>query len=288
MSESPPPPQRRSADAQRGAVAPLRWPLEALWAQLEPLRPGLTVERLIETDSTNTRLLERARSGDATPCLLVAERQTAGRGRLGRAWVSDTSVAPGPDGPASLTFSLGMAYAPADWSGLSLAVGVALAEALHAGVRLKWPNDLWLVEAGGAGRKLGGVLIETVALPDDGGRYMVAGIGINLETPAPHPDIGLPAAGWREFDAHARAPDLLARLAGPLLQAVIAFEHQGFDAFTSRFAARDALAGQRVATSQPDLPEGVADGVDGQGALRILTPAGLRLVSSGEVSVRPC
>lgn len=287
MSETPAPPQRRSADAQGAAAAPLRWPLEALWAQLEPLRPGLIVERLVETDSSNTRLLERARSGDGTPCLLVAERQTAGHGRLGRSWVSDTSPAPGPDGPASLTFSLGLPYAPADWSGLSLAIGVALAEALHASVRLKWPNDLWLLDDTSAGRKLGGVLIETVALPE-GGRYMVAGVGINLDAPPAHPDIGQPVAGWREVEAHARAPDLLVRLAAPLLKAVEVFERQGFAAFSSRFAARDALAGRRITTSQSDLPEGVADGVDGQGALRVLTPAGLKRVSSGEVSVRPC
>jgi len=76
-------PRRRSLDpSQSGgaACAPLRWPLEALWARLEPLRPGLSVELLHETDSTNTRLLERARAGDASPCLMVAERQTAGRG----------------------------------------------------------------------------------------------------------------------------------------------------------------------------------------------------------------
>lgn len=287
MTETPTPPQRRSADAQGAAVAPLRWPLEALWARLEPMRPGLTVERLVETDSSNTRLLERARSGDATTCLLVAERQTAGRGRLGRTWVSDLAVAPGPDGPASLTFSLGLPYAPVDWSGLSLAVGVALAEALHGSVRLKWPNDLWLLDDASAGRKLGGVLIETVALPE-GGRYMVAGVGINLEAPAAQPDIDQPVAGWREVEAHARAPDLLARLAAPLLAAVEVFERQGFVAFSSRFAARDALAGRAITTSQADLPDGVADGVDDQGALRVLTKTGLRLVSSGEVSVRPC
>ena len=111
------------------------------------------------------------------PRALVAERQTAGRGRLGRTWEST----PG----ASLTFSLAWPFAAGiDLSGLSLAVGVALAETLDprpgAALRigLKWPNDLWLVGSAEPGRKLGGVLIETVAR--GAGRVAVIGIGINL------------------------------------------------------------------------------------------------------------
>lgn len=277
--------------ADRPATAPPPcWPAEALWEQLLPLRPGLSVEVLAEADSTNTRLLERARAGDTAPCLLVAERQTAGRGRLGRHWVSDTAAA-AAGGPASLTFSLGLVLAPADWSGLSLAIGVALAETLGPQVRLKWPNDLWLVGAGGGtGRKLGGVLIETLPLaaPLDGGRYAVVGIGINLEAPAPQPGLPPAVAGWREVEPGASAPDLLAQLARPLLQLLVDFERTGFPVYAARYAARDALAGLPVRTTHADAPEGRADGVDGRGALRVQTAAGVRLVSGGEVSVRPC
>ena len=69
---------------------------------------------------------------------------------------------------------------------------------------------------------------------------------------------------------------------------MIAFEQRGFAAFEQRFAARDALAGRAVQTTQADAPQGRADGVDARGALRVQTPAGLRLVAGGEVSVRPC
>jgi BirA family biotin operon repressor/biotin-[acetyl-CoA-carboxylase] ligase len=135
-------------------MSTLRWPVEDLWERLEPQLPGLSVEVLAEVDSTNTRLLERARQGDTAACLLVAERQHAGRGRQGRAWQS----APG----ASLTFSLGLPLSPQRWGGLSLAVGVALAEALHPLLRIKWPNDLWTLDDHGApAGKLGGILIET-------------------------------------------------------------------------------------------------------------------------------
>ena len=94
----------------------MRWPAEALWEAVSPLLPGFTVEILPELDSSNSELMRRARAGLTDPVLLVAEHQTAGRGRLGRAWAS----APGD----SLTFSLALPLAPADWSGLSLAVGV--------------------------------------------------------------------------------------------------------------------------------------------------------------------
>ena len=126
---------------------------------------------MAQADSTNTRLLERARAGDTQACLLVAEDQFAGRGRHGRTWTSAPGSIP-------RVFS-GLHYAPADFGGLSLAVGVALAEALHEQVRLKWPNDLWLVDADGNGRKLGGILIETVGAPA-GARQVVVGVGLNI------------------------------------------------------------------------------------------------------------
>ena len=99
---------------------PIRWPAEALWEAVVPLLPGFTVEVLRTIDSTNTELMRRARTGQCEPILLVAEQQTAGRGRLGRVWQSDAG--------ASLMLSLGLPLAPKDWSGLSLAVGVSVAE----------------------------------------------------------------------------------------------------------------------------------------------------------------
>ncbi|MEO7549170.1 MAG: biotin--[acetyl-CoA-carboxylase] ligase, partial [Ramlibacter sp.] len=147
----------------------MSWPAEAIRAAVAPSLPGFTVEVLPQVDSTNTELMRRARAGQTDPVLLVAERQTAGRGRLGRDWHSGAGDA--------LTFSLALPLAPADWSGLSLAVGVSLAESLHPDIRLKWPNDLWLAD-----RKLGGILIETASFGQAGQarRYAVVGVGINL------------------------------------------------------------------------------------------------------------
>ena len=250
-----------------------RWPAEAIWEAAAPLLPGFTVEVLRETDSSNTELMRRARAGRPEPVLLVAEAQTAGRGRLGRDWRS----APG----ASLTFSLGLPLAPADWSGLSLAVGVSVAESLHADVRLKWPNDLWLAD-----RKLGGILIETASFGEGsaGSRYAVIGIGINVLA-APTEGLSTPPAGVQELLPQADAAAVLERIALPLVRDVLAFERAGFAPFRARFAARDTLRDRPVTLS--DGTSGTARGVGEDGSLLVHTAAGLQAISSSEVSVRP-
>lgn len=251
----------------------MRWPAEAVWEQVVPLLPGFTVEVLPEVDSTNSELMRRARAGRIEPVLLVAERQTAGRGRVGRQWHSDAGDA--------LTFSLGLPLAPADWSGLSLAVGAAIAEALHPDIRLKWPNDLWV-----GGRKLAGVLIETAAVGEPGaGRYTIVGTGINVATPAGGEGYSTAPIGLRELLPEAGPGDALLRIAAPLVGTLQAFEQFGFGPFRARFAARDALADRPVRLS--DGTEGTAHGVDERGALLVHTAAGMKAVASAEVSVRP-
>ena len=320
-----------------------QWGAEALWQSLAPLLPGISVEVQARVESTNTRLLDRARSlggnpdapvtrpgeldglasetrtphgrrsGDISPCLLVAEEQTRGRGRLGRDWVSS--------GGASLTFSLSMPLAPLQWGGLSLAVGLALAEALDPQpldsglaaarlpaladglptadadatditpvprIALKWPNDLWLVDGPGRGRKLGGVLIETVNIGQR--RMCVVGVGLNV---APQPmGVGNGTEGLahgygclQELDPKATAPRVLAAVARPLVLALQRFESESFAPCVAAYARRDLLRGHRVSTTAPDIPDGVAEGVDEQGALCVRS-GGLHRVLSGEVSVR--
>lgn len=253
----------------------LTWPVDALHAQLAPLLPGVAIEVLAEIDSTNSELMRRARAGQATPTLLVAEQQSAGRGRLGRGWQSGDGTAGG-----ALTFSLGLPLAPRDWSGLSLAVGLSLAEALHPDIRLKWPNDLWW-----QGRKLAGILIETAASGDAAAaRQAVVGIGINI-APLAGEGFATPPTWLQALLPDIDAPGALLRIAAPLVQALRAFEQNGFAPLATRFAARDLLAGQAVRLS--DGSEGLAEGVGPGGELRVRTDAGLREVHSAEVSVRP-
>jgi BirA family biotin operon repressor/biotin-[acetyl-CoA-carboxylase] ligase len=267
------------------------WPAEDLWLAMVALQPGLTVEVLPEIDSTNTELMRRARAGQTEPVLLVAETQTAGRGRLGRPWHGEVGHA--------LTFSLGLMLKPADWSGLSLAVGLSLARSLDPqgalGVRLKWPNDLWVQRPHsptGWG-KLAGILIET-ALPtgmnhgsDQGraqGRYCVVGVGINIAPPVAD---GLSTAplGLQDLQSGITAPEALMKVAEPLLATLLAFERTGFAPLQNAFNARDALSNLNVTLS--DGRHGVARGVDATGAMLVDTDQGQEAISSSEVSVRP-
>ncbi|HVZ47029.1 MAG TPA: biotin--[acetyl-CoA-carboxylase] ligase [Ramlibacter sp.] len=247
---------------------------EALRQAVAPLIPGFRVEVVPEVDSTNSELMRRARAVAAEPLLFVAEHQRAGRGRLGRGWVSREGE--------SLTFSLGVPLAPADWSGLSLAVGAAIAESLHPAIQLKWPNDLWF-----DGRKLAGILVETAAPGDASSpapRYAVIGVGINI-LPRPEAGLATPPAALQEPIPGITAAEALKRIALPLVEAVKAFETYGFAPFQSRFNARDALRDRPVVLS--DGTTGTAHGVGESGGLLVHTAEGMRVVTSSEVSVRP-
>lgn len=284
-----------SPSVNTASTSSSRWGIQPLWEVLNPLLPGLSIEVLDRVASTNTELVDRlrqashdargrgrgARADDLRPSLLVAVQQTQGRGRLGRAWLSS------PD--ASLTFSLSLAIARPDWSGLSLAVGVALAQALdprgdHIG--LKWPNDLWLRQPGpegqpGAGRKLGGVLIEAMTLGDN--RVAVIGIGLNV-LPV---HLAEPVASISEFEPAASAPSALARIMPALARGLQAFERDGFAGVTAAYATRDLLKGRNVTTTDPQCPRGLATGVDHDGALLLEAGGRQHRIVSGEISVRP-
>ena len=158
-------------------------------------------------------------------------------------------------------------------------------------IALKWPNDLWLSEGPGRGRKLGGILIETVSVGQR--RMCVVGVGLNV-LPQPSSDAteGL-AHGYaclQELDRAVTAPRVLARVALPLTQALLRFQSEGFAPLVAAYTRRDLLLGHAISTSTPEPLQGVADGVDEQGALRVRLGAdagdGVRRVLSGEVSVR--
>ena len=255
----------------------VRWQAEAIWEAVAPVFPTFSVEVLPEIDSTNTELMRRARAGQLEPVLLVAERQTAGRGRLGRTWMSSGDAAdPGAALPA-LTFSLGLPLSPGDWSGLSLAVGLSVVESLHPALQLKWPNDVWLQD-----RKLAGILIETASVGEV--RYAVIGVGINL-LPPPAQGLSTAPAALCELLPDMDAAAALARIAAPLVQAIRRFETEGFAPLRPAFHARDLLYGRELVCS--DGVTGMARGVDAVGALLVHTDNGLKKITSAEVSGRP-
>lgn len=253
---------------------------DALHAVCDPLLSGMTVELETAVDSTNTQLLERARIHNARPALMLSLSQTAGRGRLGRTWHGE----PGE----SLMFSMGLLLDPKDWSGLSLAVGLAIAEALHPDISLKWPNDLWLGKGVG-GRKLGGVLIETASTQaqfetSNTARWCVVGVGINLK-PRSNTGLRTPSAALSELLPLCDLASTATAVAPMLIKALKRFEAHGFAPLRERFHARCALAQESVALS--DGQSGLVQGVDATGALVVHTQFGDRHVSSDEVSVKP-
>lgn len=252
--------------------APVQWPAEAIWQAVSLQLPDFSVEVLPQIDSTNSELMRRAHAGRMEPVLLVAEQQTAGRGRLGRSWQTDAAAS-----AQALTFSLGLPLRPQDWSGLSLAVGLSVASSLHADLQLKWPNDVWWHDC-----KLAGILIETAGLGDV--RYAVIGIGINITLPQAQ-GLSTPPAALQALLPGVDAPAALLRIAAPLVAAVKRFETQGFAPLRAAFQARDVLLGREVQCG--DGLQGLAQGVDDLGALLLSTAAGMKKITSAEVSVRP-
>jgi BirA family biotin operon repressor/biotin-[acetyl-CoA-carboxylase] ligase len=236
----------------------------------------MNIEFVSSIDSTNSELMRRAAAGDYSTVCLVAKEQTAGRGRLGRAWLSDTH---------SLMFSLGLPLAPVDWSGLSLAVGVSIAESLHPRIQIKWPNDLWV-----DGQKLAGILIETTTIKDApiGERYAVIGVGINLEAPEAATvqaalDAKATPVGLRELIPSITLDSALERLLQPLADSIKNFEQHGWKPYAASFANRDALQGLSI-----ELSSGMAGkymGLSDAGALMLQTDTRLETIISHEVSV---
>lgn len=252
----------------------------AVAAALGPLTHRFNVDVLEQCDSTNTRLLAAAEVGAPAGSVIAARQQTAGRGRRGRTWLSAAGD--------SLTFSLLWRGAPGrSLSGLSLAVGLAIAESLEAlciqGVMLKWPNDILL-----SGRKLAGVLVEVV--PGTHSQSVVIGIGINLRVSKGMPDdirrtsIALDAAGI----ALPSTNTLLASLLAQLHRTLTDFDRTGFAGLRDAWRLRHAFEGQSVRLLSDLNPtvEGLCRGVDGDGALLLETPAGVQRIISGEVSLR--
>lgn len=233
-----------------------------------------------QTASTNDVAMSMAASGGGSGCFCLAEQQTAGRGRRGRHWVS----------PLASNLYLSGVWefynGAAALEGLSLATAVAIADALKdlgvEGVRLKWPNDVLLNEG-----KLAGILLEMTG--DPAGRcQVVLGVGINLH---------MPAAAAAAIDQKWTALDhrypgisrnmLAGRVISRLLLMLLQFQEGGFAAFRERWQLLDGYKGQTVVikTGAADI-EGVADGVDETGGLRLITPAGVEIIKGGEVTLR--
>lgn len=242
--------------------------------------PEIRVQHI--TDSTNAQLLSLIQAGKTLQPgqVIVAEAQTAGRGRRGRSWFS-------PFG-SSLYFSCywrleqGIQAA----MGLSLVVACVLAERIaedyQVKAQLKWPNDLYL-----DGKKAAGILVE-LAGQADGICDVVIGIGVNINLPGlasqtiDQPYIDLQSVTAKTVDRNI----LVARLQQSLLAGLEDFNRSGFLPFQQRFNQLDLFAGKQVQLSGTAEIQGICRGVDQQGALLIETATGLQAFYGGELSLR--
>jgi BirA family biotin operon repressor/biotin-[acetyl-CoA-carboxylase] ligase len=233
-------------------------------------------------DSTNDYLLARVGEDWPSGAVCLAEQQQAGRGRLGRSWVSPPA--------ASLAVSLLWRFhlSAAALSGLSLATGIAVARALRnfdvTEVGLKWPNDVWWRE-----RKLGGILLESGGGPNV--FAVVAGVGLNVALPPPAATvIDQPWVDLREILGveHISRNRLAASLISELIETFVRFQESGFADLTAEWAEFDRVAGRRVRLTLPNTTLiGIARGVDATGALLLETTDGrLRPCMGGEISLR--
>lgn len=234
----------------------------------------------VAADTASTQTDALAAPPPAEGCAVyLAERQHAGQGRRGRAWVSG-------EGNLAMSVVRRLQRPIRALSGLSLAAGVAVAEALHAlgvaRVGLKWPNDVVA-----DGRKLGGLLVDARA--DGEGSIAVVGIGLNVALPR---DAGATIdQPWCDLAAlgHplARA-DVAVAVIASLAGALDAFDARGLEPFLARWSALDAYAGCAVRVLDGDrVHAGTVLGIAVDGALRLQTGAGEQRLVGGELSLRP-
>lgn len=242
------------------------------------------VETAWTVDSTNSVLLARQNPPFGACEVLLAEYQTAGRGRRGRAWVAP------PGGSICLSLSWAFREVPQDLGALGLVIGVCVLRALRElgleDARLKWPNDL-VVE----GKKLGGILIELRA-ESEGPACAVIGIGLNValgmnvlaaigETGAAPTD--LVTAGLQQPSRNALGASLVTQV----VRGLLVFEKEGLRPFAEEWRAADALRGRQIDVHTLEgVARGLARGIDLRGALVVETPNGVKRFISGDVTVR--
>jgi BirA family biotin operon repressor/biotin-[acetyl-CoA-carboxylase] ligase len=243
---------------------------------LEPPLAGPILWRP-STGSTNDDLVALAREGASEGTVVGADHQRAGRGRRGRSW----EAAPGE--ALLVSVLLRPPVAPVDAGPLTIAVAVALADALQAlgvgSVAVAWPNDVLV-----GGRKVAGILLELAADQERVG-WVVAGVGVNVRSAPRLTDARWPPASLADSGAPPARAELLAGFLRALSRRYRGWLAAGPGELLRAFAPLDALAGRRVELGLGgETVAGDAAGVDELGRLRLVTPEGERSFASGEVA----
>jgi BirA family biotin operon repressor/biotin-[acetyl-CoA-carboxylase] ligase len=238
---------------------------------------GVGLLTLDETDSTNDEARRRAAAGEPGPLWIMARRQTAARGRRGRAWSA-------PPGNLSATCLLRPPMPPAQAALLSFAACLSVAETFDAiapgaAVALKWPNDALL-----NGRKASGVLLEASGAGDRLD-WLAVGVGVNLDHhPEPAPDAWPPTSVAAETGAAPDPEDALRHLAAAFAVWCARLETEGFAPLRAAWLARAARLGENIVARLPDeAATGVFTDIDADGALVLSQPGGLRRIRAADV-----
>ena len=247
---------------------------------MKSLKPKIL--RFGSLPSTNTELARQASEGAGEGLSILADEQTAGRGRLQRAWSS-------PRG-AGLYFSILLqpAIAQDQWPLITfmaaLAVGDALSEACDVNTDIKWPNDLLSGE-----RKICGILAESVETP--AGRAVIVGIGINLTAEAYPAELSPVATSVAETSGRTteRETVLAALLRALSRWYSLLHEVDGPEKIVAAWTSRSSYAtGKSVQVANgEEVWDGITRGVERDGALRLETTDGMKIVRAGDVSLRP-
>ena len=252
----------------------------------EASRAGLdSFDVLDVVSSTNTWLMQQDTHERGRFRVVLAEHQTDGRGRQNKRWVS----------PPRAGISLSVAYTfnrnPGNLSCVTLAAGVGIARALQSfglnTVKLKWPNDIYV-----GGAKLGGILTDAQTAP--GSRItMICGVGINIDigTASHAEDFASIDYTITDLQSHVTKAMNRSQVAGAvidqLLRTIVRFEEEGLDPFRADWNKFDWLKSKDIDVTMPDCElSGVADGIDANGALRVMTEHGLRRVYTGSIRLR--
>lgn len=257
-------------------AAPDRIIADDLFSRLGECEVAREILVFAETGSTNDVAAGLGRQGHAGGVAVFAERQTAGRGRFGRRWVSA--------GHEGLWFSLLLrpALPVAAWPRLTTWAGVAVAQTVGASARVKWPNDVLV-----AGRKVAGILIESVV--DNGGQpFAIVGIGVNANQTEFPPELADRASSLRlSLGKRVDRAEFAARLLGQLA-ATLPLVGGDFPRLLAEAERRSAVLGEWVVLhSGTEVFEGVAEALDGDGNLLIRGSDGaLRRMNSGEISTK--
>jgi BirA family biotin operon repressor/biotin-[acetyl-CoA-carboxylase] ligase len=237
---------------------------------------GYGLKEFDEIDSTNEEARRLAAAGERGPVWIIADHQTAGRGRRGRKWES-------PTGNLAATLLLNPDKPASECAQLSFVSALAASDTVASftpefEIKVKWPNDVLV-----GGRKIAGILLESASQGRDP-QYLIVGIGMNLR--AHPPDTEFPATSLKALGLHAPLPrHALLELAGPFAKWYDVWRAQGFSPIRDAWLARAAGLGTRIrARLTNEETVGIFEGIDDTGALLLReTQDRLRTIAAGEV-----